>query len=192
MKTAMNWSIAILAVGIGVLLRFGTDCSWIWIFAVAVFALLHIVWAVKGERNRDNGYVPGRKSVLPGNSPILSGGSPVLPCTALTELVLLGEDNNRLASWNIYGKNGLVIGRDVGENHVAINLDNSTYASMIEVEHAVLNYSGDNWYIEDISEKNGVSIQKQDGRKYKLAYGKPCKLEKGDIIYIALSRLQIW
>ncbi len=62
---------------------------------------------------------------------------------------------------------------------------------MIDIEHAVLNYSGDCWYIEDISEKNGVSIQKQDGRKYRIAYGKPCRLEKGDIIYIALTRLQI-
>ena len=115
----------------------------------------------------------------------------MLPSTALTELVLLGEEGDRLASWNIYGKNGIVIGRDVGENHVTVNLENSAYASMIDVEHAVLNYSGDSWYIEDISERNGVSIQKQDGRKYKLAYGKPCRLEKGDIVCVALTRLQI-
>lgn len=105
--------------------------------------------------------------------------------------MLLGEDNTRLASWNIYGKNGLVIGRDVGENHVSINLEDTTYASMIDIEHAVLNYSGDSWYIEDISEKNGISVQKKDGRKYKLSYGKPCRLERGDIIYIALTRLEI-
>lgn len=74
---------------------------------------------------------------------------------------------------------------------MTVNLENSAYASMIDVEHAVLNYSGDSWYIEDISERNGVSIQKQDGRKYKLAYGKPCRLEKGDIVCVALTRLQI-
>ena len=28
-------------------------------------------------------------------------------------------------------------------------------------------------------------------KKYKLAAGKPCKLEKGDIIYIALTKLLV-
>ncbi len=180
MKKVINWLIAVLSMAIAMLLAFGTNASGLWIFIVMVFSLLHIVMAVKRE------VVPmGRKT---------AGGTvnrSVLPSTALTELVLLGEENDRLASWNIYGKNGIVIGRDVGENHVTVNLENSTYASMIDVEHAVLNYSGDSWYIEDISERNGVSIQKQDGRKYKLAYGKPCKLEKGDIICVALTRLQI-
>ena len=32
---------------------------------------------------------------------------------------------------------------------------------------------------------------KADGRRYKLAYGKPCRLECGDIIYVALTRLQV-
>ena len=108
-----------------------------------------------------------------------------------TELVLLSEEGGHIASWNIYGRNGLVIGRDVGENHVTINLENTTYASMIDIEHAVLNYAGNNWYIEDISSKNGVSIQKRDGKKYKISPGKPCKLELGDIIFIGLTRLQL-
>lgn len=113
------------------------------------------------------------------------------PLTALTELVLLSEESDHLASWNIYGKNGVVIGRDSGENQVMVDLNHTAYASMIDVEHAVLNFSGENWYIEDISNRNGVSIQKRDGKKYKLSYGKPCRLEGGDIIFIALTRLQI-
>lgn len=179
MKKAINWIIAILAMVIAVILAYRTEASEIWIFIVVVFSLIHVMAAFRRENNQKNQPV----NAMPHKA--------VLPPTALTELVLLGEENDRLASWNIYGKNGLVIGRDVGENSVSVNLENSTYASMIDVEHAVLNYSGDGWYIEDISEKNGVSIQKQDGRKYKLTYGKPCKLEKGDIIYIALARLQI-
>jgi len=106
-------------------------------------------------------------------------------------LVLLSEEDDCLASWNIYGGNGVVIGRDIGENQVTVNLNETTYASMIDVEHAVLNYSGEDWFVEDISERNGVSVQKRDGRKYKLSYGKPCKLERGDIIFIAMTRLQI-
>lgn len=179
MKKAIDWIIAILSLVIVIILVLGTDCSWGWIAIAVVFSLVHVFMAFTKDRSTKTGVMD-----MPANSSIL-------PDTALTEVVLLGEDNGRLASWNIYGKNGLVIGRDVGENHVEINLDNSIYASMIDVEHAVLNYSGDSWYIEDISEKNGVSIQKRDGKKYRLTYGKPCKLEKGDIIYIALTRLQI-
>lgn len=179
MRKAINWIIAILAMGIAIILAFRTEAPAIWKAVAVVFSLIHVIAAVKKEK---------RQTDRPADA---AAHRAVLPRTALTELVLLGEENDRLASWNIYGKSGLVIGRDVGENNVSVNLENSVYASMIDVEHAVLNYSGGNWYIEDISEKNGVSIQKQDGRKYKLTYGKPCKLEKGDIICIALARLQI-
>lgn len=143
-----------------------------------IMAGLHGFWAYRNVEslNSETGYISGKERA-PGNS--------------LTEVILLNENTERLTSWNIYGKNGLVIGRDIGENQVDINLDQTTYASMIDIEHAVLNFSGNCWYVEDISAKNGVSIQKTDGKKYKLAYGKPCKLEKGDIIYIALTRLQI-
>lgn len=179
MRRAINWIIAILAMGIAVILAYRTEASGIWIFIAVFFSLIHAAAALrKGNSQKEK----------PADA---TAHRAVLPHTALTELVLLGEENDRLASWNIYGKNGLVIGRDIGENHVSVNLENSVYASMIDVEHAVLNYSGDSWYLEDISEKNGVSIQKGDGRKYKLTYGKPCKLEKGDIICIALTRLQI-
>lgn len=180
MRRAINVAIAVFSFEIAFILAVKTDWrdSWFWITAAVLFAILHIGLAFKKSRED------------PGNG-IPDFSTPALPDTALTEVALLGEDGTQLAFWNIYGKNGIVIGRDIGENNVTINLDNSTYASMIDVEHAVLNYSGDCWYIEDISEKNGVSIQKQDGRKYRLAYGKPCRLEKGDIIYIALTRLQV-
>ena len=104
---------------------------------------------------------------------------------------MLSEEGSHLASWNIYGKNGIVIGRDVGENQVTVDLNETAYAGMIDVEHAILNFAGNNWYVEDISTGNGISIQKQDGRKYKLSYGKPCKVERFDIIFIGLTRLQI-
>lgn len=109
-----------------------------------------------------------------------------------TEVVLLSEEDRPMASWPLYGKVSMVIGRDVGENQVNINLSASTYASMIEVEHAVLNYSSESWYVEDLASKNGVSVKKYaDGRKYKLAANQPCKLDSGDIIYIGLTRLMI-
>lgn len=114
------------------------------------------------------------------------------PQAEITEIVLLSEEGTHLTSWPLYGKTSMVIGRDQGENQVNIDLGSSTYASMIEVEHAVLNYSAGSWYVEDLASKNGVMVQKQaDGRKYKLASGQPCKLSGGDVIYVGLTKLLI-
>lgn len=118
--------------------------------------------------------------------------APQPPRAIITEVVLLSDEDHSLATWPLYGKISMVIGRDVGENQVNINLSNSAYASMIEVEHAVLNYSAGCWYVEDLTSKNGIMVQKHvDGRKYKLAPDQPCKLDLGDIIYIGLARLQL-
>ena len=118
------------------------------------------------------------------------GGS-VPPSGRLTEIVLLNEEDQALTSWTLYGKTGMVIGRDSGENQVNINLASSAYASTVEIEHAALNYAAGCWYVEDLASKNGVSVQKEDKRKYKLAPGHPCLLARGDILYIGLVRLMI-
>lgn len=123
----------------------------------------------------------------------LRAGAPVLdqpPAARVTELVLLNEEGQAMASWALYGKTSLVIGRDAGENQVDVNLGSAAYAGMVEVEHAVLNYTGGAWYVEDLGSKNGVSVQPgKDGRKYRLADGQPCRLDGGDIVYIGLERL---
>lgn len=182
MKKKINLIIAILSFLLAAILclrrNFGQE--WLWILAALVFGLVHLYLALAKPVERK-----------PGGEYLAPYGSERPPQGALTELVLLSEENDDLTSWNIYGRNGVVIGRDIGENQVTVDLNETTYASMIDVEHAVLNYSGEAWLIEDISGRNGVSVQKRDGRKYKLSYGKPCKLERGDIIFIAMTRLQI-
>lgn len=182
MKTIINRIIAVLCFIIALLLYFRMelrDC-WPWVLIAVFLGLLHLLWSLRNDtqKKEEHGFV----------SPYRTAQAPQ---STLTELVLLSENDDRLTSWNIYGKNGVVIGRDLGENQVTVNLNHSAYASMIDVEHAVLNYAGNDWYIEDVSNKNGVSIQKKDGKKYKLSYGKPCKLERGDIIFIALTKLLI-
>lgn len=180
MKKKINFSLAVLFLAVASVLFSSPQIShrWWWGAFCLVMTGLHVYLGVQKGKTRiqENTYISGKEKA---------------PFQALTELVLLNEKNEKMTSWNLYGKNGLVIGRDVGENQVDINLEQTTYASMIEVEHAVLNFSGNDWYIEDISSKNGVSIQKTDGKKYKIAYGKPCRLERGDIIYVTLTRLQI-
>lgn len=180
-RRKINRIIACLWIIAAILLcyRPGFEKGWPWAVAAVVFGLLHLT--SRGP-DREEHVKKGWLS---------SDQKKRVPTGALTEILLLSEDNERLTSWNIYQKNGLVIGRDIAENEVVINLDHTTYASMIDVEHAVLNFSGNDWYIEDISSRNGVSVQKADGKKYRLSYGKPCKLERGDIIYIAMTKLQI-
>ncbi len=181
MRKKIDLIITILCVAIALLIfnRFGAEEGGVYILAAAVLGAVHLFLAVSGEKNGKY-----EKQSAGAAKEQQSAGMP-------TELVLLSEEGERIAAWNIYGKNGVVIGRDTGENHVDVNLDQTAYAGMIDVEHAVLNYSGDDWYIEDISSKNGVSVLKRDGKKYRIAYGKPCKTERGDIIYIGLTRLRL-
>ncbi|MFG6368883.1 MAG: FHA domain-containing protein [Lachnospiraceae bacterium] len=162
--------ICIIIAGI-VLWRMGLRTGWFWAGCAVLAGILHIVFSLSLRPKKDKKYF--------------------IPTKTPTELVLLSEEDGRIASWYLYGKNGIVIGRDVGENQVTVNLDHTEYASMIDVEHAVLNFAKDAWYVEDISSKNGVRVQKSDGRKYKIAYGKPCRLEQGDILFVGLARLQI-
>lgn len=173
MVRKLNYASALLCVIIAGLFCYhlGPDTGWPWAVAAVAAGILHLALPVPADRKED--------------------GNRYMPLQTATELVLLNEEGGDLASWDIYGKNGIVIGRDVGENHVTVNLDNTDYAGMIDIEHAVLNYTRDTWYVEDISSKNGVSVQKSDGRKYRLSYGKPCKIEQGDIIFISLVRLQL-
>lgn len=112
--------------------------------------------------------------------------------SGLTELILLSEENTELAKWDLYDKTALVIGRDVGENQVDVNLAHVTYASMIDVEHAVLNYASGHWYVEDLGSRNGVCVQPaSDGKKYRLAADRPCRLHRGDFLFVGLTKLVI-
>ncbi len=108
----------------------------------------------------------------------------------ITEVVLLSEEDTERMVWNLYGRTAAVIGRDVGENQVDIDLSGSPYASMVEIEHAVLNFSGGNWYVEDLGSVNGLSVKKAgDGRIYQLSQDVPCRLEQGDCLYVDMNRL---
>ena len=110
----------------------------------------------------------------------------------ITQADLLNEEDTVVASWDLYQKVSAVIGRDYKENHVDIDLGSSTYSSLVDVEHAVLNYADGAWYVEDLGSKNGVIVQKAaDGRKYKLSPEQPCRLEPGDLLLIGLNRLKL-
>ena len=163
---------------IGIVLLYPDQVTWrnpILILA-CILAVLFLLLAVRDKEDR-NQYMeqPGYGS--PGKDGLI------------TEIVL-NEEDKPLMSWDIYGKTAMVIGRDVRENQVDIDLGQSPYASMVDIEHAVLNYSAGNWYVEDLGSSNGISIKKaSDGRVYRLSRDTACRLERGDCLYIGLNHL---
>ena len=110
----------------------------------------------------------------------------------ISEILLLGEENNITAVWDIYGKTSTVFGKEAKENQIDINLKNTDYAGTIDGEHAVMNYSNGSWYIEDLESENGTRIQRGgEGEKYRVSSREPCKVEKNDIIYLGLAPIKI-
>ena len=107
----------------------------------------------------------------------------------LKEAVLLSEEDTELMVWDLYGRTAMVIGREGKENQVDIDLRKSPYASMVDGEHAVLNFSAGQWFVEDLGSANGISIKKSDGKVYRLAGGSPCKIERRDCLYVGQNRL---
>ena len=110
----------------------------------------------------------------------------------ISTISLLNKNGDEIFSWELYGKTSAVIGKDLGENFVDIDLSKNPYASMIDVQHAVLNYADGNWYIEDLDSQNGISIKKiGEENIYKLSPLQPCKLDFGDIIFIGMCQLKL-
>ena len=110
---------------------------------------------------------------------------------AITQITLLNKNGESVFSWELYGKTSAVIGKDVGENFVDIDLSQSPYAAMVDVEHAVLNYADGNWYIEDLGSANGISIKKFDDNEIYRLSSEPCKLDFGDMIFIGMCQLRL-
>jgi len=69
-------------------------------------------------------------------------------------------------------------------------LGNCEYGALVSIQHAVLNFSLDTWYLEDLGSENGIKIKKaDDGNCYQVASNRPVILETGDVIYIARTKL---
>jgi len=105
-------------------------------------------------------------------------------------IALVNEDNEIIKQWQVEDKISILIGKNISNSDIDVDLSSSIYSVFIEEEHAVLNYAGEHWYLEDLSSNNGVSIQKkEDGVQYKLVKYSPCKIKKGDIVFISKAKL---
>lgn len=112
--------------------------------------------------------------------------------TALSKLILKDDDGKFIKSWEMNGKTSLLIGKKTNNNEIDIDLSDTVYASLVSREHAVLNYTGKQWYFEDIGSSNGSGIKrKSDGKKFKVEEGKAYRVYNGDTIYIANTQIMV-
>lgn len=110
----------------------------------------------------------------------------------IDKIVLLNEEKRIIKSWNISGMAGLVIGRNTENNQVDIDLSDLAVFETISEEHAVLNYTNGNWFIEDSDSESGIGIKKgYDDRIYYLNKSEKKMLEPQDYIYIGKAILQV-
>ncbi len=110
----------------------------------------------------------------------------------IQEVVLLDEEGSEIAAWHIGGKTSVLIGRDVHQENVDINLYNTEYGGLVDRQHAVLNYANGQWYIEDLGSMNGVRIQDAgDQNIYQVSGEHLCRINAGDMILIGNTKLQV-
>lgn len=108
------------------------------------------------------------------------------------ELILLDENEKPVKAWDLAGKVSLLIGRDNPGEPVDVDLEECEYSALIDEQHAVLNFCMDAWYVEDLNSLNGIRVRKiNDGLCYRVAKSKPCRLESGDLLFIANTKLLI-
>lgn len=115
-----------------------------------------------------------------------------ISCSGIQKLIMKDEEGRNVKEWYVEGKKSLLIGRKTQDNEVDIDLSESEYVTLISKQHAVLNFSDNVWYIEDIGSSNGTSLKKiSESKKSKLEQGTLYKIGPGDTIYIANTRLVV-
>lgn len=112
--------------------------------------------------------------------------------THVRKVLLLNEEHQVLKQWNIDGKAGLLIGKSTENTKVDIDLSDTALAALISDEHALLNYTNGNWYVEDFDSEQGTAIQKYNRNDMEyLNKAEPVQLEPGDYIYVGKTILQV-
>lgn len=109
-----------------------------------------------------------------------------------SKVVLLNEEGTALMEWSLQRQTSLIIGKSSDKEPVDIDLSGSAAAQMISKQHAVLNYTENGWFIDDIDSKNGTRVKKvSQNAIMDVKLVGAIEVERGDIIYIASTMLQI-
>ncbi|BDU50619.1 FHA domain-containing protein [Haliovirga abyssi] len=107
----------------------------------------------------------------------------------IKSIYLLDESGKKTKKWDLEGKISLLIGKNTSEENVDIDLSEEKYSSLVSRQHGVMNYTNSCWYFEDIGSSNGSGLKKGEEERYKIYPGELHKVETGDIIYLANTKL---
>lgn len=112
--------------------------------------------------------------------------------TVVEKLILLNDHSLGMKEWTIKGKTSLLIGKKSVDGDVDIDLTGTEFESLVNNQHAVLNYVSGVWYIEDIDSFSGIGIKKAGKLAAKrLQNNEPNPVRSGDILYIGNTRLLV-
>ncbi|MGM0368837.1 MAG: FHA domain-containing protein [Bacillota bacterium] len=110
----------------------------------------------------------------------------------IKQLILKDETGKIANNWELRDEISLLVGKQAATNNVDVDLSQATYSSLISREHAVLNKANNKWYFEDLNSLNGSGIRrKHNNEKFKVEAERPYKLNSGDTLYIANTKLVI-
>jgi len=145
-----------------------TELPWYWFLPGILVILFYLIWVTIYVRKYNISY------------------------SGIQKLILKDEEGRNIKEWYVEDKKSLLIGRKAQDNEVDIDLSESEYVTLISKQHAVLNFSDNIWYIEDIGSSNGTGLKKiNEGKKFKLEQGILYKINSGDTIYIANTKLVV-
>ena len=108
----------------------------------------------------------------------------------IEHIFLKDSEDYDMKIWKIGRATSLIIGKQSPRNRVDIDVSEGIYSNLVSRAHGILNRVNGIWYYEDLGSQNGSGIEKNlDKRKIKLKKNIPIKVESGDIIYLATTKI---
>ena len=108
----------------------------------------------------------------------------------IEHIFLKDSEDYDMKIWKIGRATSLLIGKQSPRNRVDIDVSEGIYSNLVSRAHGILNRVNGIWYYEDLGSQNGSGIERNiDKRKIKLKKNIPVKVESGDIIYLATTKI---
>ena len=108
----------------------------------------------------------------------------------IVNVILKNSEDYDIKVWKIGRATSLLIGKQTPRQRVDIDVSEGIYSNLVSRVHGVLNKVNGVWYYEDLGSQNGSGLERSsDRRKIKLQRNIPVKVETGDIIYVATTKL---
>ncbi len=108
----------------------------------------------------------------------------------IENIILKNSEDYDIKVWKVGRATSLLLGKRTPRNRVDIDVSEGIYSNLVSRAHGILNKVNGVWYYEDLASQNGSGIEKKDDRrKIKLRKYTPVKVESGDIIYLATTKI---